>query len=66
MHALMCEHSCATVVISATGTLTADDVPLVLHDGVGECGILRGHAATANPLLGQTRDKPSIEVLAIF
>lgn len=66
MHALMREHAFATIVSSATGALTADHMPLVLHDEVGERGVLRGHVAAGNPLWRETRDLDAIEVLAIF
>ena len=64
MHALMRAHPFATIVSSVTGQLTADHVPLVLHEEVGTHGALRGHVAAANPLFRRT-DGP-IEVLAIF
>lgn len=64
MQALMRDHPLASIVSSATGTLTADHVPLVLHADEGERGILRGHIAAGNPLFRMT-DGP-IEVLAIF
>ena len=63
MHALMREHPFATVVSAATGALSADHVPLVLHDGGGH-GVLRGHLGAGNPLCRETAG--AIEVLAIF
>ncbi len=64
MQALMREHPFATVVSSATGTLTADHVPLVLHGDQGERGLLRGHVAAGNPLFRETDE--AFEVLTIF
>ncbi|WP_341365956.1 FMN-binding negative transcriptional regulator [Yoonia sp. BS5-3] len=64
MHALMVAHPFATLVSAATGGLSADHVPLVLHVGEGECGVLRGHLAANNALFRQT-DGP-IEVLSVF
>lgn len=63
MHALMRAHPFATIVSAATGALTADHVPLVLHEE-GEGVILRGHVAAGNPLFRQTDG--AIETLAIF
>lgn len=64
MQALMVAHPFATIVSAATGALTADHVPLVLHDDEGENGVLRGHIAISNPLFRQTDG--AIEVLAVF
>ena len=69
MHALMRAHPFATLVNSATGPLTADHVPLVLHPELSETGTLRGHLAAANPLWRAMRDRGGtgpIEVLAVF
>ena len=73
MHALMREHPFATLVSSATGTLTADHVPLVLHaeagSGAGGNGLLRGHLAAGNPLVRgapKRAGEATIDVLAIF
>ena len=68
MHALMRAHPFATIVSSATGGLTADHVPLVLHEATqghkhGR-GVLWGHVAAGNPLFRETSG--AIEVLAIF
>ena len=64
MHALMRAHPFATLVSYATGGLTADHVPLVLHAEVGEQGALRGHVAAGNPLFRETEG--AVDVLAIF
>lgn len=64
MHALVQAHPLATIVSSATGMLTADHVPLVLHKDAGERGVLHGHVAAANPLFRRTVGP--IEALAIF
>lgn len=68
MHALMREHPFATLVSSASGGLTADHVPLVVHPELGEHGVLRGHLAAPNPLAQAAKggDDAAIEVLAIF
>ena len=64
MHDLMRTHPFATLVSSVTGELTADHIPLVLHDDEGEFGILRGHVAAGNPLF--TKTKGALDVLAVF
>lgn len=64
MHGLMRTHPFATLISSATGELTADHVPLVLHDDEGEFGVLRGHVSVGNPLFTQTDG--SFDVLGVF
>ena len=64
MRELMAAHPFATIVSAATGILTADHVPLVLHDNEGEHGALRGHVARSNPLFRETESP--MEVLTIF
>jgi len=64
MHALMIENPFATLVSSATGGLTADHVPLVVHPELTEHGLIRGHLAVGNPLW--TDSEGDIEVLAVF
>lgn len=64
MHGLMRTHPFATLISSATGELTADHVPLVLHDDEGEFGVLRGHVAAGNPLF--TKSEGALNVLAVF
>lgn len=64
MHKLMIAHPFATVVSAATGILSADHVPLVLHHDEGERGVLRGHVAISNPLFRETEGP--IEVLTVF
>ncbi|MEM8836811.1 MAG: FMN-binding negative transcriptional regulator [Pseudomonadota bacterium] len=64
MHALMRAHPFATIVSSVTGELTADHVPLVLQEEVGEYGVLQGHFAAGNPLFREANGP--IEVLTIF
>lgn len=64
MHDLMVAHPFATIVSAATGILTADHVPLVLHGSDEENGILQGHIAVANPLFRETTGP--MEILTIF
>lgn len=64
MQSLMAAHPFATVVSTASGSLTADHVPLALHADQSEKGVLRGHLAAANPLCKSTGE--TIDVLAIF
>lgn len=64
MRGLMRAHPFATIVSAATGLLTADHIPLVLHEEEGEHGTLRGHIAVSNPLFRETTGP--IEVLTIF
>ena len=68
MQALMRAHPFATLISSATGALTADHVPLVVHPEASDNGVLRGHFAAANPLWRDSaRDGDvAIEVLAVF
>lgn len=64
MHALMRDHPFATLVSNATGGLTADHVPLVLHADQGGQGALRGHISVGNPLFRKTNG--AIQVLTVF
>ncbi|MCF6303116.1 MAG: FMN-binding negative transcriptional regulator [Devosiaceae bacterium] len=64
MHALMKNHPFATLVSLASGHLSADHLPLVLHPDIGVNGTLRGHIAVGNPLFG--REEGPIEVLVVF
>ncbi len=64
MHELMRVHPFATVVSAALGPLSADHVPLVLHDDEGPRGLLRGHIAVSNPLFRETEGP--IDVLTLF
>ena len=64
MHAMMTEHPFAAVVSHATGSLSADHVPLVVHSSVDPLGALHGHIAVSNPLFRETSGP--IEVLCLF
>lgn len=64
MQDLIRTHPFAVVVASASGALSADHVPLVLHAEEGRMGTLRGHFGAANPLFRAT-DEP-IPVLSVF
>ena len=64
MHNLMRTHPFATLISSATGELTADHIPMILHDDEGEHGILRGHVSVGNPLFTETDG--ALDVLAVF
>jgi len=64
MHKMMAEHPFATVVSAATGGLSEDHIPLVLHGGPTKKGCLRGHIAAANPLSRDTEGE--IQILAVF
>jgi len=64
MQALMKEHPFATLVSSATGRLSADHIPLVLHPELSKNGVIRGHIAIANPLYRDSEG--AIEVLTVF
>ncbi|MEM1343618.1 MAG: FMN-binding negative transcriptional regulator [Pseudomonadota bacterium] len=67
LYALMREQAFATVISAATGALSADHVPLVLHSEIGQHGVLRGHLAAGNPLFRQTAEREApIDVLAVF
>lgn len=64
MQELMAAHPFATIVSAATGNLSADHVPLVLHVDEGDYGILRGHVAISNPLFRDTEG--AVDVLTVF
>lgn len=64
MHSLIRECPFATIVSSASGTLTAEHVPLVLQSAEGGQGVLQGHLNVGNPLVRNTSGP--FEVLAIF
>lgn len=63
MHDHMRQQPFATIVSSATGSLSANHVPVVLKQGSG-LGVLHGHIASVNPLFRETDG--TIDVLAIF
>lgn len=63
LHALMREHSFATLVTHDGKELTANHLPLQLVAEAGSRGVLQGHVARANPLWQRSADA---EVLAIF
>jgi transcriptional regulator len=50
IHDLMRAHPLATLVVNTAGGLCANHLPLVLHEELGERGILRGHVARPNPV----------------
>lgn len=64
MHGLMRTHPFATLISSATGELTADHIPMILHDDEGEHGTLRGHVSVGNPLFIKTDG--ALDVLTVF
>ncbi|MBC8269887.1 MAG: FMN-binding negative transcriptional regulator [Rhodospirillaceae bacterium] len=64
MHDLMRGHPFATLISNGSDGLSADHIPLLVHDDGSEHGVLRGHVAKANPLtkhIDQSQD-----VLAAF
>ncbi|HEY2593401.1 MAG TPA: FMN-binding negative transcriptional regulator [Chloroflexota bacterium] len=64
LHALIREHSFATLVSQVDGELFATHVPLLLDTARGSNGTLRGHMARANP---QWRGfAHGVEALVIF
>ena len=64
LHALMREHSFATLVSQQEGAPFASHLPMLLQANAGEQGTLIGHMARANP---QWRGfEPEREVLTIF
>ncbi|MEM8852575.1 MAG: FMN-binding negative transcriptional regulator [Pseudomonadota bacterium] len=64
MHALMTAHPFATLVSCASGVLSADHVPLAIHDDASTHGFLRGHLSAGNPLAHVGEE--TIDVLAVF
>ena len=63
LRALMRDHPLATLIVNASGGLSADHLPLLFDPGAGPQGTLHGHVARANPLW---READGREVLAIF
>jgi transcriptional regulator len=64
MHNLIRAHPFATLISNGSDGLTADHIPLLIHDDGSEYGVLRGHLAKANPL---TKNRNlSGDVLAAF
>lgn len=49
LHAVIRQHPLATLVTVGEGGLIANLVPFVLHEDLGENGILRAHLARPNP-----------------
>ena len=64
MQGLMRAHPFATLISSATGELTADHIPMILHDDEDAHGVLRGHVSVGNPLFKKTDG--ALDVLAVF
>lgn len=64
LHDLMRSHPLASLVTLNAGELFATHLPMVLHKGDLEFGVLRGHVARAN---GQWKNADaSLDALAIF
>ena len=61
--ALMAARPLATLVTWCGDSFTADHIPLIYDATQGECGLLRGHVARANPLW---REAAGRDALAIF
>ena len=64
MHQLIRDYPLATVVTHASAGLAANHIPLHLSEAPAPYGVLRGHMARANPLLGEIGQ--GVEALAIF
>ena len=66
LHALIRERPLATLVTSGSAGLDANHIPLLFSASHvhGECGVLRGHIARANPLHEQLQSE--CDALAIF
>ena len=64
LHALMREHSFATVVSNGESGLVATHLPILLDAGRGPRGTLVGHMARANPHWQSFRE--DVEILIIF
>ena len=48
LHAVIRQHPLATLVTAGEGGLIANPVPFVLHEDIGENGVLRAHLARPN------------------
>lgn len=64
MHTLITSRPLATVVTYSFEGLEANHLPLHLSPEEGRFGVLRGHVARSNPMLGNRM--PDVEALAIF
>ncbi len=64
LHALMAQHSLATLVTLTDDGLVANHIPLVLHSEEGPHGVLRGHVARANSQWQSLRTQ--VHALAVF
>ena len=64
LHSLVRERSLATIVVATEEGLSVDHIPLLLDEGSGPFGVLRGHVARANPILKATRT--DMDAVAIF
>ncbi len=64
MHDLMCAHPFATLISYASDGISANHVPLVLHQDGSDFGTLRGHIAKANGLANNF--DATVELLAVF
>jgi transcriptional regulator len=62
LHGLIAAQPLATLITHGDGGLEANHLPLILHEGIGEWGVLRGHVARGNPLAGAD----GASVLAVF
>jgi len=64
MHQLMRSHPFATIVTAGSTGLMATHIPLVLHAGDTDFGVLRGHTARANAQWSDS--STAVDALAIF
>ncbi len=64
MHDLMRTHPFATLISYASDGISANHVPLVLHQDGSDFGTLRGHIAKANGLANNF--DATVELLAVF
>jgi transcriptional regulator len=64
LHEFIERHPLGTLVVAASGQLTADHLPMLLARSDGAKGTLHGHVARANPLWKSIA--PGSEVLVIF
>lgn len=64
LHQLMRRYPLATIVTRTEAELNATHIPLLLQTTPGSLGILQGHVARANPMLGELSQAQ--ETLIIF
>jgi len=64
LHGFVRERPFAALVVATDEGLSVDHIPLLLDEGSGPFGLLRGHVSRANPIL--TAKRVDMDAVAIF